>query len=238
MLYTISKKLSSMWAGLFRNRERFFKDLQFPISGVDSISFSGDMSSIYSENSVRVTIIGTRDIDYKAKADVWRLVHVLKKTSSETCRPLIVSGLALGVDIEAHKAALECEMPTVAVLPTGLDEIYPYAHASIAKKITETPGCGLLTQFEDKTAPIALNFLDRNKTIALMSDLVIVVASKTKGGAMLTAKLANSFGVPVYAIPGALDDERRKGCNELIRSGIAKMLPAWEDLNLAALNVK
>lgn len=228
MVYT----LHSSFAGrLFRNKKDFIQDLHFSVSGVERVRFNGDLSELLGKDTIRVAIIGTRDIDAKAREHIRMLINGLKDAATKSNKHvLIVSGLAIGVDFAAHKAALDCGVPTVAVLPTGLDNIYPNAHRSIAEKMTDTPGCGLLTQFEDGTAPIALNFLDRNATIALISDIVIVVASKAKGGAMVTAKLAHSFRTPVYAIPGDPDDVRRAGCNDLIRKSIAEMLPSWDNL--------
>lgn len=228
MIYT----LHSSFAGrLFRSKKDFIQDLHFSVSGVERVRFNGDLSELLDKDTIRVAIIGTRDIDAKAKNHVRLIVNSLKDAAAKSGKQLlIVSGLAVGVDYEAHKTALDCGVPTVAVLPTGLDNIYPNAHRGIAEKMVETPGCGLLTQFEDGTAPIALNFLDRNATIALISDIVIVVASKAKGGAMVTAKLACSFDTPVFAIPGDPDDVRRAGCNDLIRKGIAEMLPTWDNL--------
>ena len=228
MIYT----LHSSFAGrLFRNKKDFIQDLHFSVSGVERVRFNGDLSELLDKDTIRVAIIGTRDIDAKAKNHVHLIVNSLKDAAAKSGKQLlIVSGLAVGVDYEAHKTSLDCGVPTVAVLPTGLDNIYPNAHRGIAEKMTETPGCGLLTQFEDGTAPIALNFLDRNTTIALISDIVIVVASKAKGGAMVTARLACSFDTSVFAIPGDPDDVRRAGCNDLIRKGIAEMLPSWDNL--------
>lgn len=228
MVYT----LHSSFAGrLFRNKKDFIQDLHFSVSGVERVRFNGDLSELLDKDTIRVAIIGTRDIDAKAKNHVRLIVNSLKDAAAKNGKQLlIVSGLAVGVDYEAHKTALDCGVPTVAVLPTGFDNIYPNAHRGLAEKMTNTPGCGLLTQFEDGTAPIALNFLDRNATIALISDIVIVVASKAKGGAMVTARLACSFDTPVFAIPGDPDDVRRAGCNDLIRKGIAEMLPSWENL--------
>lgn len=228
MIYT----LHSSFAGrLFRNKKDFIQDLHFSVSGVERVRFNGDLSELLDKDTIRVAIIGTRDIDAKAKNHVHLIVNSLKDAATKSGKQLlIVSGLAVGVDYEAHKAALDCGVPTVAVLPTGLDNIYPNAHRGIAEKMADTPGCGLLTQFEDGTTPIALNFLDRNATIALISDIVIVVASKAKGGAMVTARLACSFDTPVFAIPGDPDDVRRAGCNDLIRKGIAEMLPSWDNL--------
>ena len=106
----------------------------------------------------------------------------------------------------------------------------------LAKRITQTPGCCLVTQFPDGTAPMAVNFLSRNAVMATMADLVIVVESKVKGGAILTAKYAYDQGVPVLAVPGRVDDVRSSGCNALISSGIATMLSSitkLETINLS-----
>ena len=228
MVYTIHDSFSKR---LFREKEQFIPELHFCISGVESLHFNGDLSNLIDKDTIRIAIVGTRDIDAKAQEHIRMLVNGLKDAATKSNKNvLIVSGLAIGVDYAAHKAALDCGVPTVAVLPTGLDNIYPNAHRGIAEKIADTPGCGLLTQFEDGTAPIALNFLDRNTTIALISDIVIVVASKAKGEAMVTARLACSFDTPVFAIPGDPDDVRRAGCNDLIRKGIAEMLPSWDNL--------
>lgn len=234
MLYNISKRDSFLWNNLFRERARFIPDLHFAVNNVDNLRFSGDMSTLTDKKTIRIAIVGTRDIDLKAKAHVAQVVSKIKEcydSNTTGCRPVIVSGLAMGVDIEAHMQALANNIPTVAVLPTGLDKIYPYAHRDIAKKLTETPECGLLTQFDDETAPAACNFIDRNATLALISDIIIVVASKKHGGAIVTAKLAHSFDVPVFAVPGEPDDVRRTGCNNLIHSGVANIIPSWDSLD-------
>lgn len=228
MVYTIHDSFSKR---LFREKEQFVPELHFCICDVESLRFNGDLSNLIDKDTIRIAIVGTRDIDAKAQEHIRMLVNGLKDAATKSNKHvLIVSGLAIGVDFAAHKAALDCGVPTVAVLPTGLDNIYPNPHRGIAEKMADTPGCGLLTQFEDGTAPSALNFLDRNATIALISDIVIVVASKAKGGAMVTAKLAHSFDTPVFAIPGDPDDVRRAGCNDLIRKGISEMLPSWDNL--------
>lgn len=199
---------------------------------IDEIRFDGDPSAL-TGNRPRVLIVGTRDMSPYGKEMTRRIVGALSKNPA---RSVIVSGLALGVDTVAHHAALDNGMPTAAVIPTGLDTVYPYANRELAKRITQTPGCCLVTQFPDGTAPMAVNFLSRNAVMATMADLVIVVESKVKGGAIVTAKYAYDQGVPVLAVPGRVDDVRSSGCNALISSGIATMLSSITNLETINLS--
>lgn len=166
-------------------------------------------------------VIGTRDIDEYGRRMTWTLIG--KLTGLEP-KPIIVSGLALGVDKSAHIAALENELKTIAVLPTGLDTIYPHAHTELAEMIAETPGCALVSPFAPRTAPEATNFLLRNRVIAGLADTVTVVQAKIKGGAIMTAKLAYDLEKEIYAIPGRADDVRCAGCNKLIADEVAHCL--------------
>lgn len=199
---------------------------------IDEIRFDGDTSALMG-NRPRVLIVGTRDISPYGKAKTRRIVEALSKNPA---RPVVISGLALGVDTEAHLAALDNGMPTVAVLPTGLDTVYPQVNRELAKRITQTPGCCLMTQFPDETAPMAINFFSRNAVMATMADLVIVVESKPRGGAIVTARYAYDQGIPVLAIPGRVDDVRSQGCNALISTGIATMLSSIANLETINLS--
>lgn len=137
----------------------------------------------------------------------------------------VVAGLALGIDYAAHWAALENGIPTIAVLPTGItDTIYPYRHTDLAERITETPGCALVTSFPPGTAPTAPNFISRNHIIAGLAHKLILVESRARGGGMVCARLAYDYRRDVYAVPGRIDDIRSAGCNQLIENGIAKMI--------------
>lgn len=173
---------------------------------------------------VRVAVIGTRDIEPNTKYQVEAIVSHIASMRSETMEPLILSGLAIGTDAAAHNMALNCGIPTVGVMATGLDTIYPYKHKSLADRMKESPGSGVATTFPDSMAPLALNFIDRTKTIVLLSDIVIIPAAKEKGNAILAARLAADYGIPVFAVPGRPDDRCSMGCNMLIYEASAKPL--------------
>lgn len=174
-----------------------------------------------------IAVVGTRDVSSYGKEWCTRTVFGL---ASSTVRPLIVSGLALGTDICAHKAALEAGLPTIAVMATGPEDIYPYRHRGFAEDMYRIPGCALVTDYPPGTAPLAIHFLRRNRIIAGLSDATILIESKIKGGGMMTARLAFSYDRDVYALPGRVDDIRSQGCNTLIRSKIAEPLTSIPEL--------
>lgn len=174
-----------------------------------------------------IAIIGTRDISPYGREWCRRIVDSLSCTPE---RPVIISGLALGTDICAHEAALEAGLPTIAVLPTGPDSIYPYRNRNIAEKMVRTPGCALITDYPPGTAPLAIHFLRRNRIIAGMSEATILIESKLKGGGMMTSRLAHSYNREVFALPGRIDDIRSQGCNNLIRSKIAEPIDSVDGL--------
>ena len=166
-----------------------------------------------------ISIVGTRDISPYGKEWCRKIVNGL---SSTVTRPAIVSGLALGVDIEAHKAAVDAGLPTIAVMATGPDSIYPARHRYFAETITSTPGCALITDYPPGTAPLAIHFLRRNRIIAGLSKSTILIESKARGGGLMTCRLAFSYNRDIYALPGRIDDIRSQGCNHLIRSKMAE----------------
>lgn len=140
---------------------------------------------------------------------------------------LIVSGLAYGIDIHSHRAALTNNLSTVGVLAHGLDRIYPYAHRRTAIEMLENGG--LLTDFLSGTNPDAFNFVSRNRIVAGMSDATIVVESAEKGGSLITAELAQGYGRDCFAVPGRHTDTTSKGCNRLIRDNKAALIECAED---------
>lgn len=174
-----------------------------------------------------VSVIGTRDLSPYGKEWCRRIVDGLGCTPE---RPTIVSGLALGTDICAHTAALEAGLPTIAVLPTGPESIYPYRHREAAERIADTPGCALITDYPPGTAPLAIHFLRRNRIIAGISEATILVESRVKGGGMMTSRLAYSYNRDVYVLPGRIDDVRSVGCNSLIKEKIAEPIASVESL--------
>ena len=141
---------------------------------------------------------------------------------------LVVSGLAYGVDIHAHREALANEIPTVGVLAHGLDRIYPHVHRKTAINMLENGG--LLTEFLTETNPDRYNFVSRNRIVAGMCDATIVIESAEKGGSLITAELAEGYQRDCFAFPGRLTDEYSKGCNQLIRDNKASLILSAEDL--------
>lgn len=140
---------------------------------------------------------------------------------------LVVSGLAYGIDIHAHRAALANHLSTVAVLAHGLDRIYPYVHRKTAVDMLENGG--LLTEFLTETNPDRHNFVSRNRIVAGMSDATIVVESADKGGSLITAELAVGYQRDCFAVPGRITDASSKGCNLLIRDNKAALIQSAED---------
>lgn len=175
-----------------------------------------------------IAIVGTRDISPYGREWCGKTVRHLSHSAAKPC---IVSGLALGTDIEAHRAALDCGLPTIGVMATGPDSIYPYRHRESARQIAQTPGCALVTDYPPGTAPLAIHFLRRNRIIAGLSRATVLVESKIKGGGMMTCRLAFSYNRDVFALPGRIDDVRSQGCNELIRQKIAEPITSLSMLS-------
>ena len=167
----------------------------------------------------RIAVVGTRDISPYGKEWCERIVRSLAHTKD---RPVIVSGLALGTDITAHRTALDEGLPTIGVMATGPEEVYPLRHRDFATRLVNTPGCALISDYPPGTSPVALNFLRRNRIIAGLSDATLLIESKIRGGGMMTSRLAYSYNRDVYALPGRADDVCSQGCNELISRKIAE----------------
>lgn len=176
-----------------------------------------------------VAVVGTRDIS--PYGEQW-CRDMVREMAGSGAQPVIVSGLAYGTDIIAHRTALECGLPTVAVMATGIDSIYPSRHRDFAEKLSGTPGCALVSDYPPGTSPVALNFLRRNRIIAGLSDSTILVESDVRGGGMVTCRQAFSYDRSVYALPGRGDDRRSRGCNHLIREGVAEIIESVAGLNV------
>ena len=176
-------------------------------------------------NSIRViSIVGTRHATHYGADICQSFIRDLKDLCPDI---LIVSGLAYGIDIHAHRAALQNGFSTIGVLAHGLDRIYPAAHRKTAIDMMDNGG--LLTEFMSGTNPDRQNFVKRNRIVAGMSDATIVVESAIKGGALITAELAESYHRDCFAFPGRTTDIYSAGCNELIRSNRASLLLSAED---------
>jgi DNA processing protein len=180
-----------------------------------------------------IAIVGTRSPTEYGKQAATRLVKELAASMSSLSGPaspgpLIVSGLAYGIDAIAHQAALDNNLPTVGILGHGLDRIYPQQHTSLAKKMVKQGG--LLTKFNSNTRPENYHFPARNQIVAGMSDALIVVETDSKGGSMLTVENALTYKKKIFAFPGRINDPKSSGCNELIRQGKACLLTGARQL--------
>ena len=176
-----------------------------------------------------ISVVGTRNATEYGRGLTESLIKDLAEAIPNL---LVVSGLAYGIDICAHRSALHNQLPTVAVLAHGLDRIYPSSHRNTAVEMLESGG--LLTDFPSGTEPDRPNFLRRNRIVAGMSDCTIVVESAEKGGSLVTADIAFSYGRDVYSFPGRVGDSHSKGCNNLIRQNKAGLITSADDL-LSAL---
>lgn len=174
-----------------------------------------------------IGIVGTRDLSLYGREWCMKTVEAMAETKG---KPRIISGLALGTDICAHKTAVEYGLETIAVMATGPETIYPARHREFALRLCETPGCALITDYPPGTAPLAIHFLRRNRIIAGLSEALLLMESKIRGGGMMTSRLAFSYSRDVYALPGRVDDIRSQGCNYLIRNKIAEPIISTADL--------
>lgn len=170
-----------------------------------------------------ISIVGTREATDYGKQLCEKLIADLVQYN-----PIIVSGLAYGIDVCAHKAAMDNNLTTVCGLGHGLDKIYPAIHKSTAEKMLENGGW--LSDFTSGVAPDRENFPRRNRIVAGMSDATIVVESKAGGGSLITADIANSYNRDVFAFPGRVNDDCSLGCNNLIKQNKAALIQSAADL--------
>lgn len=171
-----------------------------------------------------INIVGTRHCTPYGEDIIRRFTRELKTLCPEV---LIVSGLAYGVDVCAHRQALDNGYDTVGVLAHGLDMIYPSRHRSIAVEMLQHGG--LLTEFLTQTNADKINFVRRNRIVAGMSDACVLIESASKGGGLITTEISQSYGRDVFAFPGRVNDPYSEGCNNLIRSNGATLILSAED---------
>ncbi|QJD97497.1 DNA-protecting protein DprA [Mucilaginibacter robiniae] len=175
-------------------------------------------------NSQRVvSIVGTRNATDYGRLLCKQLIEDLQQHDV-----LVVSGLALGIDVAAHKESLRLEVPTIGVLGHGLDRIYPHQNKAVADKMLLNGGW--LSEYPSGTKPDRENFPARNRIVAGMADATVVIEAGIKGGALITAEIANSYNKDVFAFPGRINDEFSEGCNFLIRNHKAGLLTCAQDL--------
>ena len=174
-------------------------------------------------NAKVISVIGTRTPTDYGKDRVRDLLSALAPYS-----PLIISGLAYGIDTLAHHHALGNGLETIGILAHGLDRIYPQANKRLAKAMLEQGG--LLTDFPSGTNPDAVNFPRRNRIVAGLADAVVVIETGEKGGSMITARMAHGYDRELFALPGRVTDEKSAGCLAMIREQRAHLLTSPEDI--------
>lgn len=177
------------------------------------------------DSSKILSVVGTRNATQRGKEICEKIIGGLAEYYPDL---IIISGLAYGIDIAAHKAALSNDLRTVGVLGHGFKTIYPSLHSSVAKSMLSRGG--LLTDFISDTLPERNNFIKRNRIIAGLSDATLVVESGIKGGALITADIASSYNRDVFAVPGRPDDQWSAGCNSMIRNNKAALVECSADL--------
>lgn len=173
-----------------------------------------------------VSIVGTRHATPYGIDFTMKLVENLSKKIDSL---IIVSGLAYGIDIAAHRAALHCNVPTVAVLAHGLNTIYPAAHRNSAAEIVRSRGL-LISDYMSQDSLHKGNFIARNRIVAGLCDCLVVVESAEKGGALITANIAAGYNRDVMALPGRTSDPYSRGCNRLINRNVAALISDADDL--------
>ena len=170
-----------------------------------------------------LSVVGTRKATDHGKMICEKIIAELAPH-----QPLIVSGLAYGIDICAHRAALHNNLATVAVVAHGLDRLYPGEHASVAREMTANGG--ILTDKESSSKFVPGNFPSRNRIVAGLADAILVIESAKGGGSLITADIANSYSRDVLAVPGRPGDKYSEGCNRLIKANKAAMVTSAADI--------
>lgn len=174
-------------------------------------------------NQKIISIVGTREVTSYGTEFCKKLIEDLAPLN-----PIIVSGFAYGVDIVAHKAAMDNNLQTIGVIAHGLNQVYPKVHKKYVGKMEEKGG--FLTEFWSTSNPEKENFVKRNRIVAGMSEATIVIESAEKGGSLITANLANDYNRDVFAVPGRISDKFSQGCNNLIKTQRAHLLTSAADI--------
>ena len=206
----------------------YYKDANYPYrlaQCVDAPLLMYAKGNVNVDTKHVLSIVGTRMPSERGKDWCRRLVLDLAAKVPDLT---IVSGLAYGIDVVSHKAALEAGIPTVIIPAHGLDRIYPSVHRQVAVQALDKGG--ILTEYACGTEPERFNFVARNRIVAGLADAVVVVESKKKGGSLITADMAIDYGRDVFALPGRSDDECSAGCNDLIKRNRAQLIENADDL--------
>lgn len=203
---------------------RHRKDLPKLLQQCDDAPAILYQKGVFSEEIFPVSIVGTRNITAYGKHFVEELLEELKSLGIQT-----VSGLALGVDSEVHQKSLEKNIPTTAVLAHGFHTLYPSKNKILSEKILENGGA-LFTEFNTSQKPDRENFIQRNRIVAAISPVTIVVETAFGGGSISTVTFANSYNRDVYALPGKITDKYSQGCNQIIAQHKAATISTVKDL--------
>lgn len=192
-----------------------------PIEDAPSLLFT--LGNFNIDHPKHVAIIGTRNNTEYGKLMCTEIIQQLQHHNIQ-----VISGLADGIDGIAHKNCIEAHIPTVGVLGHGLDTIFPAHHKKLAHQMLQNGG--LLTEYPSNTIPHKTNFPMRNRIVAALSDFILVVETKEKGGAMITANIGFQYNKEIGAIPGSCHVQVAKGCHKLIKSNIAHLIESGEDI--------
>jgi DNA processing protein len=209
----------------------FYTDERYPVrlrQCYDSpalIFFKGSSADLLAARRV-VGMVGTRQPSEAGKALCEEIVEGL-----QAYNVLIVSGLAFGIDVTAHRRASALDIPNIGVLGHGLGSIYPSQHHSVALRMIENGG--LISEYTSDTKPDREHFPMRNRIIAGMCDALVVVETALSGGSMISADLAGQYGREIFAVPGRVRDPKSAGCNLLIKNGAARLMESAADLAAA-----
>ena len=209
---------------------RYFTDEDYPRrlhEAVDAPLMLYTLGEADLNTGAIVGIVGTRHCTAYGAQMTDELITGLKELLP--VEPLIVSGLAFGVDVSAHNGALQNGLPTAAVLAHGLNTIYPAQHRSVAAEMVRNRGI-LVTDYRSTDAIHKGNFLARNRIVAGLCDCLVVVESAEKGGALVTANIAVAYNRDVFAVPGRAADRYSRGCNRLIARNVAQLVTSAEDI--------
>ena len=204
----------------------YFKDPLYPEKlkhCLDSPILLFESGNVVLRNKRIISIVGTRKVTTYGVAFCKQLIDELAPLN-----PIIVSGFAYGVDITAHRAAIDNQLQTIGCLAHGLNQIYPKTHKKYVERVKDNGG--FLTEFWSNDPFDRTNFLKRNRVIAGISEATVVIESAEKGGSLVTADIANSYHREVFAVPGRASDRQSQGCHNLIKRQQAHMLTSAADL--------
>ncbi len=205
---------------LFLSDDDYPKRLRHVYNAPPLIYYKGNTSL---DSSRMIAVVGTRNVTDYGRQMVDKLISGLNESGV-----IIVSGLAYGIDICAHRAALKNNLPTIGVMANGIDQMYPWQHKKTSEQMILNGG--LLTEEPFGTKPSAPRFPARNRIVAGLCDAILVVESAEKGGSLITANLAFDYDKEIFAVPGNINSRFSKGCNNLIKEHKAHLVTEPEDI--------